>query len=1318
MITPKLHGLQKLGSLEDLSHDLHLNLCCRLTLGRMTISHQDVSVVQPHGRDSAAAPRPVADRKHIETPKCNSDFISLSARSARPRMAEEWYRGVGGRVAESTRLGPGGPVSEPDATQASTSLDKAEIPPMSAHDVPGLPTRLGDFFKLNAEARSSYCDRDVKEVSTLLQGIGQNAWADVPRLYIVLRRIDQLQYLDSFIDQGLNDYWFPFDERSAPLVLAGSGRSDFLAAQDLIMTASVELEKGTNQKRHQHFPGKETAPFESRGTLGTGNFSRVDKVYSEFSRREYARKLFRRQRGPSKTDVKIFLNELSVMKRIHHRHCVELVGSYTDAKFFGLIMLPVADYNLHGMYDRAATSPEVRVILRSFFGCLSSAVQYLHSAQIRHRDLKPENVLVRGKDVYLADFGISLDWINLSRSTTIADSGRTPAYCAPEVDRDDPRNSSSDIWSLGCVFLEMVTVLKGRKIADMRQQFKAQTDTWAFHRNSAGIVSWIDDLRVRESEIDNEPLRWVDSMLQVSSNARPTPKLLHEQSLYRQPDSTNKLRPFCATCCIPHDLEESSSDDDISDGEAWEQGTSPTALKSTTDGFVKVLTTPKTLVSRKKDEGVATNRGLEYGGNVERSGRLALLKKEIQVATEPLKEAADKERVSDGDLSRQQQRDTPGQTPGPVPAASAEFERTSKQLNVEHSRKMQRILDKATRGKISPTSSDDDLDGLRRTRTLIVSPKKWLEERDSNRASEQPQILPAATATAPETNRPQYSVPSTRDTKSKDSIDQGTSVLSSLGSILGSETEDGGLAESLVTEPRPARSERPLDHIKVAYETKTGRVIKQLGTIDTRYRRTQNLDLSDWESPSKLVAAIGTHTSFMQYLHTKYGLIRIADDNGKPLFLYELLQIMVDYGYDFFETYNDSNRRGQDLLMKILGWLEFRDVELCFEYVIKQGGDLWININHYDAARTVYYQAARMKKLWALKLLAQKWTHLLVGYRCWMMQGATYGTSWEVVAYLQKEDIFPVDYKCPICGFKTLNGACAALDRDFVHMIFSQGERTLGALQNRWNGVSALHAAARDGNILSTVLSLSNVFDSSKTTPVLWVVVFGDPVLVKGLLQAKNWKRHIDTQSYDSDISGKCTPLYAACARNHLEVVRLLLEAGADVNAVGRADGGWTCLHIAVAKGSIQIVDLLMENGANTEVRTIPISKGLLGIRRRGDTPLGLAEKAGYARLVERLTRKSFTAPRSSQMPVAAEQAVAASLTALRDNARDHKVDKAEAEPDNQGVNDSDGGRIGLEAKPDAEEVKTADGVADATVSDGGKKRKGELSRHTIIERD
>jgi hypothetical protein len=62
------------------------------------------------------------------------------------------------------------------------------------------------------------------------------------------------------------------------------------------------------------------------------------------------------------------------------------------------------------------------------------------------------------------------------------------------------------------------------------------------------------------------------------------------------------------------------------------------------------------------------------------------------------------------------------------------------------------------------------------------------------------------------------------------------------------------------------------------------------------------------------------------------------------------------------------------------------------------------------------------------------------------------------------------------------------------------------------------------------------------------------------------------------------TPFHYAAENGHVEISRLLLQNGADVNAKGY--DGYTPLHLAALKGHVDILHLLVENGADLEAQS------------------------------------------------------------------------------------------------------------------------------------
>jgi ankyrin repeat protein len=85
------------------------------------------------------------------------------------------------------------------------------------------------------------------------------------------------------------------------------------------------------------------------------------------------------------------------------------------------------------------------------------------------------------------------------------------------------------------------------------------------------------------------------------------------------------------------------------------------------------------------------------------------------------------------------------------------------------------------------------------------------------------------------------------------------------------------------------------------------------------------------------------------------------------------------------------------------------------------------------------------------------------------------------------------------------------------------------------------------------------------------------------------------------------TPLHSAASGGHSEVVGVLLEAGASVDA--RQSGGWTALHSAVNNGDIASVTLLLAAGADAAA-----------VNDEGLSVLAMAEARGDVALVATIT--------------------------------------------------------------------------------------------------
>lgn len=93
----------------------------------------------------------------------------------------------------------------------------------------------------------------------------------------------------------------------------------------------------------------------------------------------------------------------------------------------------------------------------------------LHASQIFHRDLKSANVfLCKDGIAKLGDMNVS----KVAKKGLLYTQTGTPYYASPEVWRDQPYDMKSDIWSLGCVLYESVTLRPPFRAEDMAGLYK------------------------------------------------------------------------------------------------------------------------------------------------------------------------------------------------------------------------------------------------------------------------------------------------------------------------------------------------------------------------------------------------------------------------------------------------------------------------------------------------------------------------------------------------------------------------------------------------------------------------------------------------------------------------------------------------------------------------------------------------------------------------------------------------------------------------------------------------------------------------------
>jgi len=201
-----------------------------------------------------------------------------------------------------------------------------------------------------------------------------------------------------------------------------------------------------------------------RGSLiGKGTFGKVFLAFVMSTAEMIAVKQVEIPRTISDQDDKRQFNLVNALKleqrtleSLDHPNIVQYLGFEETKEFFNVFLEYVPGGSIGSCLRRSGKFEED--IIKSFTGQILDGLAYLHANTIIHGDVKADNILVDlSGTCKLSDFGIPKrnDAIYNDDAMTVMQG--CPFWIAPEVLHNNKQryNSKIDIWSLGCVFLEM-----------------------------------------------------------------------------------------------------------------------------------------------------------------------------------------------------------------------------------------------------------------------------------------------------------------------------------------------------------------------------------------------------------------------------------------------------------------------------------------------------------------------------------------------------------------------------------------------------------------------------------------------------------------------------------------------------------------------------------------------------------------------------------------------------------------------------------------------------------------------------------------------
>ena len=156
--------------------------------------------------------------------------------------------------------------------------------------------------------------------------------------------------------------------------------------------------------------------------------------------------------------------EIDLLRDLQHENIVQYLGSNSDAEHFNIFLEYVPGGSVAAMLNSYGSLQEP--LIRNFVRQILAGLSYLHGRDIIHRDIKGANVLVDNKgNIKISDFGISK---RVEASALLAPQKNgghihrpslqgSVFWMAPEVVKQTSYTRKADIWSLGCLIVEMFT---------------------------------------------------------------------------------------------------------------------------------------------------------------------------------------------------------------------------------------------------------------------------------------------------------------------------------------------------------------------------------------------------------------------------------------------------------------------------------------------------------------------------------------------------------------------------------------------------------------------------------------------------------------------------------------------------------------------------------------------------------------------------------------------------------------------------------------------------------------------------------------------
>ncbi|KAJ6239121.1 mitogen-activated protein kinase kinase kinase a [Anaeramoeba flamelloides] len=376
--------------------------------------------------------------------------------------------------------------SDSEEESSSKEINKQDLTTTTTNNAPNTNTKNNDIQENN---KSTNKDNKNENNNNNTNNIGKNKDNENMKTNKSIKTNHLTKIKNNHSQNDLNLSSFP----SHPLV---SGN---------------KLNSNSTNNINLPFSTKNEIRWRKDALLGQGSFGKVHLGFNLDSGELIAvKQIPQSEHNPKEMDQ--LQQEVQLMAQLEHENIVKYLGTSKDEDFVNIFLEYIPGGSLSSLLSRFGGLEES--VIQLYTRQILQGLKYLHNHSILHRDIKGANLLVdTDGSIKLADFGAAKKITGYSQPDETTSLTGTPFWMAPEVIKSNTYRKESDIWSLGCTVVEMLTA----------------QHPWAEYNETVSVLFHIATCKAGPAyptTISEECKDFLDLCFQIDPDDRPTTGIL------------------------------------------------------------------------------------------------------------------------------------------------------------------------------------------------------------------------------------------------------------------------------------------------------------------------------------------------------------------------------------------------------------------------------------------------------------------------------------------------------------------------------------------------------------------------------------------------------------------------------------------------------------------------------------------------------------------------------------------------------------------------------------------------------------------------